>query len=98
MELNALTKVIAAYYQVDKEVLFAKFRKNNEPRQMLLFLSKKYCRGRYPLVDMAKTLDLTVNSFSSNTYKFQKSISRNIGLKKRVDELKKRLGNVKYEN
>jgi chromosomal replication initiation ATPase DnaA len=89
MELETLAKEVAAFYRVDREMLFAKFRKNNEPRQMLLFLSKKYCRGRYPLVDLANALGLTVNSFSSNTYKFQKSINNDTDLRKRVENLKK---------
>ena len=92
MELKTLVKEVAAYYRVDREVLFAKFRKNNEPRQMLLFLSKKYCRGRYPLVELANTLGLTVNSFSSNTYKFQKLIRSDIDLRNRTKNLEKILG------
>ena len=65
---------------------------------MLLFLAKKYCRGRYPLVELANTLGLTVNSFGSNTYKFKKIMSGNIDLTKKNKLLNKLIGNVKYEN
>ena len=87
MELENLASKVAAYYLIDRKTLFAKFQKNNEPRQVFLFLSKKYCRGRYPLIELAKNLGLTGNSYSSNTYKFQKLISNNKELKDRVETL-----------
>ena len=98
MELENLASKIVAYYLIDRKTLFAKFQKNNEPRQVFLFLSKKYCRGRYPLIELAKNLGITGNSYSSNTYKFQKLINNNKDLKNRVETLIKSISNVKYEN
>ena len=98
MELENLASKVAAYYLIDRKTLFAKFQKNNEPRQVFLFLSKKYCRGRYPLIELAKNLGITGNSYSSNTYKFQKLINNNKDLRDRVETLIKSISNVKYGN
>jgi len=83
---------------IDREMFFAKFSKNNEPRQMLLFLARKYCRGRYPLVELAVFFGLSANSFGSNVYKFTKRVNCNRELGKKVKELQSILANVKYGN
>ena len=94
MKLDSLAEEVAAYYHVDKEKLFAKFQKNNEPRQMLLLLSRKYCRGRYPLIELAAKLRLSIHALGANAYKFQNKINENTDLKKRFFELKKLIDNV----
>ena len=98
MKLENLQKEVAEYYQIDREMFFAKFSKNNEPRQMLLFLARKYCRGRYPLVELAVFFGLSANSFGSNVYKFTKRVNCNRELGKKVKELQSILANVKYGN
>lgn len=95
MSLDDLIKEVATYYVVSKKKLFAKFDKNNEPRQMLMLLSRRYCRGRYPLVEIAREFGLTVDSFSANTYKFKKNIVANKTLEKNEKALRNRLENVK---
>ena len=65
---------------------------------MLLFLARIYCRGRYPLVELATFFGLSANSFGSNVYKFQKRICCNKELSKKVRELQNILANVKYGN
>ena len=95
LKLDVLAKVVAMYYHVDRKTLFAKFQKNNEPRQMLIFLSKQYCRGRYPLIKIAENLKLSVHGFGSNAYKFQKRINADFNLKKKYSDLKKIIENVK---
>jgi putative transposase len=95
MKLDTLVGEVVTYYQVDKEVLFTKFQKNNEARQMLLFLSKYYCRGRYSLSELAEKFGLSIHGLSANTYKFQKRINGDFNLRKRYDELKSILENTK---
>ena len=98
MEFVDLASRVAAFYLFDRKTLFAKFQKNNELRQVFLFLSKKYCRGRYPLIELAKKHSLTGSFYSSNTFKFQKLVNNNKELKDRVEILIKNISNVKHGN
>ncbi len=81
-----------------KDTLFAKYRKNNEPRQMIYLLVRKYCRGRYSLNELAGKLQVSVHTLGANAYKLKKKISGDNKLKTRYSELKDILENVKAEN
>jgi len=66
MDLDILINQVTTYYKIDRDTIFAKFQKNNESRQMVFLLAKKYCRGRYSLKELADKLNISVHSFGAN--------------------------------
>ncbi len=94
-ELEDIAKKIADFYGVEKESLFIRCKKGNEPRQALIHCSELYCRGRYSLTKLAEMLNLSMGGYASSRSAIKIKLFKNKRFNLEFKKLKSKLGNVK---
>ena len=58
VNIDDLIDKVSTYYEVGSGRLLQRLSRNNEGRQVLLYMAGKYCRGRYTLGEIADKLNL----------------------------------------
>jgi hypothetical protein len=53
--LDQVIKAVVQHYECTEQELMRRHSKNNEARQVLLYLAVTYCRGRYTLTNGTRT-------------------------------------------
>ena len=94
-ELAVIAEKIAKFYDVKKESLFIRCQKRNEARQALIHYSEIYCRGKYPLTELAEMLNLSMGGYASCRSAIKSRLSKDKRLNLQFKKLKSKLGNVK---
>ena len=76
LDVAAVIDAVCEFYKVDRDYILTKNSRNNEARQVLLYLSCKFCRGKYSLSKLGEHLGaLTVGSLTSGRYKMAAKIN-----------------------
>ena len=92
VNIENLIAEVAEFCDVDADQLVLSRNRDNEGRRIVVYLAKKYCRGRYTLADLSKRLNFqTVGGFSSSYKKIEADLITNKQLSHRVSELEKQL-------
>jgi hypothetical protein len=97
-DFDRLSDVVAGFYGVDKGWLFSKYGKCNEARQALIHFSELYCRGRYPLKDMAEMLNLKLGGYASCRRSVREKLKRQKEMQAEYKSLNKQIEDVKCKN
>ena len=80
-------KAVSKTYAVKSDTLLEKNSRNNEARQVLMFLACKYCRGKNSLSELGQMLGpITVGALTSSRYKVGKNMSNDRKLMRRVKD------------
>ena len=67
--------------------LLGRYQRGNEGRQVLLYLSAKYCRGRQTLVEISEHLNISIGGLTAGRTVFKKRLTENNKLRQRVSRL-----------
>ena len=92
VNLDDLIGTVSSYYKADPAHVLKRHSRDNEGRQVLLYLACKHCRGRYKLGDIAKKVNIaSVGGLSSSCKIITNRISEDKGLLEHVQQLEKLL-------
>lgn len=90
LEIKNVIDAVCGFYKVTREYALLKNSRNNEARQVLLYLSSKYCRGRYSMTEIGASLgNVSVGAVARSRYNMARKIRVDKKLKARVDEIEK---------
>lgn len=88
MNINKVIDAVSQFYNVEKEYILTKNSRNNEPRQVLLYLSCKYCRGKYSLSELGSKLGpLTVGAITRSRYNMAGKIRNDKKLESKIKKI-----------
>jgi REP-associated tyrosine transposase len=88
LDVTAVIDAVCRFYKVDRNYILTKNSRNNEARQVLLYLSCKFCRGKYSLSKLGEHLGaLTVGSLTSSRYKMAIKINNDRNLKAKIKKI-----------
>jgi REP element-mobilizing transposase RayT len=86
--LDTVVAAVCKFYKVETEYVMKKHSKNNEARQVMLYLACKYCRGKYTLSEIGSNLGpLTIGSITRSRYNIEKSLKENKNLKFKIEKM-----------
>ncbi len=89
--LEELAKLVATEYECKADSLLGRYQRGNEGRQVLLFLTSRYCRGRHTLAEISEYLNISVGGLTAGRTVFRKRLQKNRELRQRVERLETRL-------
>lgn len=88
IDVKKVINAVCRHYKVETDYVLMKNSRNNEARQVLLYLACKYCRGRYSLSELGKILGhLTVGALTRSRYNMAVKIKDNKKLKSRIKKI-----------
>ena len=91
MEFDRLVSIISEYYEIKPEDLLSRYFRDGDARCVLMYLSSKYCRGRYSLTELSELHGISLGGYTSSCYKFNHRLSGRTDLKKAVEQIEGRL-------
>ena len=87
-DIETVADAVCKSYKVEKNCILTKNSRNNEARQVLLYLACKFCRGRYSLSELGSRLGaLTVGAMTRSRYNVSAKIKNSIKLKRKIEEI-----------
>jgi len=85
--LEKVVLAVSKSYDTTTSGILRKHSRNNEARQVLLYLACKYCRGRNSMSELGEKLGpVTVGALSCSRFNMAKRISKDKSLGKRVEK------------
>ena len=88
ISLERVIMAVTGAYKVKKSYVLTKNSRNNEARQVLLYLACKYCRGSQSLTKLGTLLgDITVGALTRSRYNMQQKMNKDKKLKKKVSSI-----------
>ncbi len=91
IDFDTLVQRIAEIYKVEEEDLLLPNQRGNKAREMLIYLSVKFCRCRYSLVEISNKLGISSGGLSSRRYKINQMLKRDKGFKRKTAQVVKYL-------
>jgi len=90
--LGTLIQLVAEAYRTDRRTLLRPHTRDNEARQVLLYLACIYCRGRSSLTDIGEQLGpISVGGLTHARYITKARMARNAALRRRVSRIERTL-------
>lgn len=88
VDLITVINAVEDFYKVEKDYILRKNSRNNEARQVLLYLACKYCRGKYSLSELGEQLGpLTVGALTRSRYNLAQKIQSDQKLKMKINKI-----------
>jgi len=74
MCLEELVSTVANFFDTESESVLERYKRGNEARQTAMYLSSRYCRGRYSLSEISDYFNIGISGLGSANTKFQKRL------------------------
>jgi hypothetical protein len=72
---EALISAVTGSYGVKQDHILLRNSRDNESRQVLMYLACRFCRGRYSLTEIADRLNVSLGGLTRSRYNMRKRIS-----------------------
>ena len=97
--LDQVVDAVIQHYECTAEQLLQRHSKNNEPRQVLLYLAATYCRGRHSLMELGERLGpITVSGLGSARQIMARRLRESRTLRDRVSSIEARIADTKSKS
>ena len=97
--LERLVGLVAEEFGCSPKELLRRHSRNNEARQVLLYLAATYCRGRYSLSELGQRLGpITVSGLGSAREAMKKRLRKSRPLRRHVHALESRIADGKSKS
>ncbi len=94
--LDQVVEAVAQHYECTEEKLLRRHSKNNEARQVLLYLAARYCRGQFSLMELGERLGpITVSGLGSARQIMARRLRESRTLRDRVTVIEARIADPK---
>lgn len=90
-DFNTVSDAVSQSYKMSLEKLLKKNTRNNDARQVLIYLASRYCRGKYSLTQLAEFFNLTVGGFCRNRYIIKDKMQKNNEFSRIIESIEKSL-------
>ena len=92
VELESVITAVEDEYGCARENLLRRWSRSNEPRQVLLYLAVKYCRGQNTLTGLAEELvPISISGLTRAKQLMEEKMKKDRKLRSRVGNLEKSL-------
>jgi hypothetical protein len=89
-EMETLISAVTGSYGVKEDRILLRNSRDNESRQVLMYLACRFCRGRYSLTEIADRLNVSLGGLTRSRYNMRKRISLDKALGKRIVKLEEK--------
>jgi REP element-mobilizing transposase RayT len=89
--INELIAAVVDSYRIAEDRVLLKNSRDNEPRQVLMYLACRFCRGRYSLTEIADGLNVSLGGLTRSRYNMEKRIRVDKTLGTRIVKFEEKL-------